>query len=92
MTFVYHPGVERVARLVKVLDAAGLAVFAVGGAPQSPSTTTDMPPIAAVLVGAITAIGGGLMRDLLAGQVPEVLRRELYALPALLGAAIVVVC
>ena len=45
----------------------------------------------AVLVGGITAVGGGILRDVLAGQVPEVLRRELYAVPALLGAAIVVV-
>ena len=45
----------------------------------------------AVLVGGITAVGGGILRDVLAGQVPEVLRRELYAVPALLGALIVVV-
>ena len=43
------------------------------------------------MVGIITAIGGGMIRDLLAGQVPEVLRRELYALPAALGAVVVVV-
>jgi uncharacterized membrane protein YeiH len=43
-----------------------------------------------VLVGGITAVGGGLLRDLLSGEVPEVLRRELYALPALAGAAVVV--
>ena len=48
-------------------------------------------PVAAVLVGGITAVGGGILRDVLAGQVPEVLRRELYAVPALLGALIVVV-
>lgn len=45
----------------------------------------------AVLVGVITAVGGGMLRDLLAGQVPEVLRRELYAVPALLGSLLVVV-
>jgi uncharacterized membrane protein YeiH len=39
----------------------------------------------------ITAVGGGILRDVLGGQVPEVLRRELYAVPALLGSAIVVV-
>jgi uncharacterized membrane protein YeiH len=90
VTFVYHPGVERLARLVKVLDAVGLAVFAVGGAVTA-LATPGIPPLAAVIVGAVTAVGGGALRDLLAGQVPEVLRRELYALPALLGAAMVVV-
>ncbi|MGB7820488.1 MAG: TRIC cation channel family protein, partial [Ornithinibacter sp.] len=44
----------------------------------------------AVLIGGITAVGGGLLRDVLAGRVPEVLRRELYAIPALAGAALVV--
>ena len=90
VTFVYHPGVERLARLVKVLDAVGLAVFAVGGA-LTALAMPGIPPLAAIIVGTLTAIGGGALRDVLAGQVPEVLRRELYALPALLGAAIVVV-
>lgn len=80
---------RRFSRLVLVLDAAGLAVFAVAGALKA--LAYDVGPFAAVVVGVITAIGGGLLRDVLAGQVPEVLRRELYAVPALIGALIVVV-
>ena len=49
-----------------------------------------MDPLTSVIVGGITAVGGGIVRDVLAGQVPEVLRREMYALPALLGSALVV--
>ncbi|NUO91165.1 MAG: trimeric intracellular cation channel family protein, partial [Dermatophilaceae bacterium] len=90
VTFLFHPGVERVTRFVRVLDAAGLAAFAVAGSLKA-VTTAGVSPVAAVLVGVITAIGGGIVRDLLAGQVPEVLRRELYAVPAMLGAVIVVV-
>jgi uncharacterized membrane protein YeiH len=90
VTFVYHPGVERLSRLVKVLDAFGLAVFAVGGAIVA-LATVGIPPLAAIIVGTLTAVGGGALRDVLAGQVPEVLRRELYALPALLGSTIVVI-
>jgi uncharacterized membrane protein YeiH len=90
VTFVYHPGVERLGRLVKVLDAAGLAVFAVGGALIA-LARPGIPPLAAIVVGTITAVGGGALRDVLVGQVPEVLRRELYALPALLGSTMVVV-
>jgi len=90
VTFLFHPGVERVTRFVRVLDAAGLAAFAVSGSLKA-VTTPGVSPVAAVLVGVITAIGGGIVRDLLAGQVPEVLRRELYALPAMLGSIIVVV-
>jgi uncharacterized membrane protein YeiH len=88
VTFVFHPGVARITRLVRILDAAGLAVFAVAGALKA--LGVDAGPIAAVLIGVITAVGGGILRDVLAGQVPEVLRRELYAVPALLGSALVV--
>lgn len=90
VTFLFHPGVERITRFVRVLDAAGLAAFAVAGSLKA-VTTVGVSPIAAVLVGVITAVGGGVLRDLLAGQVPEVLRRELYAVPAMLGAVIIVV-
>lgn len=77
-----------VSRLVRLLDAAGLAVFSVAGAVKAMSYGAG--PLASILIGAITACGGGLIRDVLAGQVPEVLRRELYAVPALIGAALVV--
>ncbi len=77
-----------VSRAVRLLDAAGLALFAVSGALVALSR--DAGPLAAVLIGGITAVGGGMLRDVLARQVPEVLQRELYALPALAGAALVV--
>lgn len=88
VTFLYHPGVERISRFVRVLDAAGLAVFAIGGSLKA--LGAGMDPLTSVLVGGITAVGGGMLRDLLAGQVPEVLRREMYALPALFGSALIV--
>lgn len=79
---------HRVPYAVRLLDAAGLAVFAVSGALVA--LDQDAGALAAVLIGGITAIGGGLLRDLLAGRVPEVLQRELYAVPALAGSALVV--
>jgi uncharacterized membrane protein YeiH len=88
VTFLYHPGVERISRFVRVLDAVGLAVFAVGGSLTALGAGANAIP--AVIVGGITAVGGGMVRDVLAGQVPEVLRREMYALPALLGSTLVV--
>ena len=89
VTFLFHPGVARISKLVRILDAAGLAAFAVAGSLKALGVGTA--PMTAVLVGTITAIGGGMLRDVLAGQVPEVLRRELYAVPALLGSTLVVV-
>ncbi|MEO6414193.1 MAG: TRIC cation channel family protein, partial [Pedococcus sp.] len=75
-------------RFVRVLDAAGLAVFAIGGSLKA--LGAGMDPLTSVIVGGITAVGGGIVRDVLAGQVPEVLRREMYALPALLGSVLIV--
>ena len=80
---------RRVPYAVRLLDAGGLAFFAVNGALVALSL--DAGALAATLIGGITAVGGGVLRDVLAGRVPEVLQRELpYALPALFGAALVV--
>lgn len=79
---------RRVPYAVRLLDAGGLALFAVNGALVALGVGAGA--LAATLIGGITAVGGGVLRDVLAGRVPEVLQRELYALPALLGAALVV--
>jgi len=79
---------DRVQRGVQVFDAMGLAVFCVTGA--SKATDFGLGPVQAVILGAITGVGGGILRDILLGGTPTVLRRELYAIPALLGAAVVV--
>lgn len=89
VTFFWHPGIGRIARTVRVLDAAGLGAFCVTGALRAVAIGTT--PQTAVIVGTLTAVGGGMVRDVLAGEVPEVLRRELYAVPAALGASVVVV-
>ncbi len=87
-TFFLHPRLARISRLVRVLDAAGLSLFAVSGSFKA--LAWGMPPMVCVVVGVITAVGGGLIRDVIVGRIPEVLRRELYAVPALIGALIVV--
>ena len=87
--FVLHPEVSRIARLVRLLDAAGLALFCVTGSVKA--LQYGMEDTTAVFVGVLTAVGGGLVRDVMVGQVPEVLRRELYAVPALVGSSAVVV-
>jgi uncharacterized membrane protein YeiH len=87
--FFAGAAVERVQRSVLFFDAMGLAVFCVAGA--SKGLAFHLGPVQATILGAITAIGGGMLRDVLLSEVPVVLRRELYAIPALAGAGIVAV-
>lgn len=89
--FWFHPGIARLARLnagIRLLDAIGLGFFAIAGTLKSLNAGLD--PVPAVLLGVVTGVGGGVVRDLLAGEVPLVLRQEVYALAALLGATIFV--
>lgn len=83
--FFVRARLEQVRRGVMVLDAVGLGLFAVTGATKA--LAYGLGPVQAVLLGAITAIGGGMVRDWLLGEIPAVLREGLYAVPALLGAA-----
>ena len=85
LTFFWHPLIGRQERLVGVFDACGLALFCVTGALRA--VAYGLGPLPAALMGMVTAIGGGMLRDLLAGRVPVVFRGELYATPALAGAA-----
>lgn len=87
LTFWFHPGFTRIGRLVVTLDGLGLGLFAVAGTLKALQLSVD--PLPAVMVGVLTAVGGGVLRDVLSGEVPRVLTdRELYAVPALVGAAL----
>ncbi|TNC52376.1 trimeric intracellular cation channel family protein [Rubellimicrobium rubrum] len=86
--FLFHPVVNRLLKPVMVLDALGLGLFAVTGCRKALEHGLD--PLASVLLGVLSAVGGGALRDLLVTEVPRVLREEIYALAALVGAAVVV--
>ena len=76
--------------LITLLDAAGLSFFAVAGAAKA--IEFGLNPLLCIMMGGITGVGGGAMRDVLIGRVPMVLRGDIYATAALLGAAVTVVC
>jgi uncharacterized membrane protein YeiH len=80
---------ERFERSVMVFDAIGLSLFAVTGA--TTALQFGLGPAQAVLLGTVTGVGGGMLRDLLLGEIPTVLREGLYAVPAMLGAAVLVI-
>jgi uncharacterized membrane protein YeiH len=88
VTFVWYPSVTRLRPVVLLLDAAGLGLFAVAGAEKALAFSVN--PFVAALLGMLTGIGGGVLRDLLVNEIPMVLRADLYALAALAGAGVVV--
>jgi uncharacterized membrane protein YeiH len=89
VVFFMSGHVQRFWTTILVFDAVGLAVFCTTGA----VTALDhgMNPIASLLLGVTTAVGGGLMRDVVANHDPQLFNpRDLYAVPAFAGSALVV--
>lgn len=88
VAFFISVELERFTKLITLFDAAGLAVFCVTGA--SKALDYGLGPVQAVLLGALTAVGGGTLRDVVIKRVPNVLTSDFYAVPALVGAALTV--
>lgn len=89
ITFYSSSRIVRMSNSVLIFDAAGLALFAVTGA--SKALSHGLNPLMAIVLGMVTGIGGGMVRDVLLAEIPTVLRGELYAVAALVAAVIVVV-
>lgn len=85
--FVVPPLFGRLRREVLILDALGMGLFASTG--TAVALSHGATPLAASLIGATTAIGGGVLRDILVNEVPLLLHSDLYAIPALVGSAMV---
>lgn len=89
IVFFWSSIVAKLSHPVRMLDAMGLALFAVAGTEKA--LAFGLSPVMAALLGMLTGIGGGVARDVLLAEIPAVLRSELYAVAALAGAAIVVI-
>lgn len=88
VTFFFHTSIGRVERVITVFDAFGLALFCVTGALKA--VDYGLEPLPAALLGMVTGIGGGMIRDVLAGSVPVIFEGVLYATPAFAGASVAV--
>ena len=88
VAFLFGRGLDRLAMPILVLDAAGLSLFAVSGALKG--LDLGVGAAQAVILGAITGVGGGTLRDVLIREIPAVLSSGLYAIPALVGAFLAV--
>ncbi|MFE4465785.1 trimeric intracellular cation channel family protein [Oerskovia sp. NPDC056781] len=88
--YFFHPRLERMRRGIIVLDAGALALFVIVGTTKGLDYGVGL--MAAVIVGTLTGIGGGVLRDLLTSEAPLILQdRQLYAVPAIVGASITAV-
>jgi uncharacterized membrane protein YeiH len=72
-----------------IADALGLGVFAITGAQKT--LTFGLSPVVAIMMGVLTAVGGGIIRDVLCSEVPLILKPEIYATAALAGATVYVI-
>ena len=86
-TFRWGWIIDRLRSSVQIFDAGGLALFAVSGTLKALAFQLD--PVPAVLLGMLTGIGGGMLRDVLVAEVPAVMRGDVYAVAALAGATVV---
>ncbi|HTN09068.1 trimeric intracellular cation channel family protein [Agriterribacter sp.] len=89
MTMGLHALVERMYQPVLLFDALGLSLFAVSGAHKALLYGHNAE--VAILLGMMTAVGGGVLRDVLLNRIPVIFRKEIYASAALMGAIVVVV-
>lgn len=89
IVFFWYAGVDRLRSPVLLFDAAGLSLFAVTGAQKA--LGFGLSPVMAALLGMLTGIGGGMTRDILLTDIPQVLRSDLYAVAALAGGSVVVI-
>lgn len=88
-TFVYSPRGEVPAGTLRVADALGLAVFTVLGAAKAQSF--EAPALVVIMMGTMSGVAGGAIRDLLCGEIPLVLRQEVYATASLAGGTLYVI-
>jgi uncharacterized membrane protein YeiH len=88
LAFAFQPYLHVPRMLLLTLDAGGLALFAVAGTEKA--LDARLHPLSAVLLGTITAVGGGTIRDILLTRMPAVLRVDVYATAALFGAIVLV--
>ena len=89
VTFFWYPDIDVRRRPVLLFDGAGLALFAVTGTQKA--LAAGLNPVMAALMGMLTGIGGGILRDVLVNQTPTVLQADLYAVAALAAGVVVVV-
>ena len=84
----YRAHKDKLDAVVNIFDAAGLAAFTVTGMDMAIADCGMGNPLLPVLLGMTTGVGGGMLRDVLTNAMPMVLRKRVYAVASLMGAAL----
>ncbi len=79
---------EVYSQVINIFDSIGLSVFVIGGVNSAVSCGFGENMFLSVFVATLTGVGGGVMRDIMAGRVPTILHKRVYALAAIIGAVI----
>ena len=79
---------EVYSQIINVFDSIGLSVFVIGGVNSAIACGFGENMFLSVFVATLTGVGGGVMRDIMAGRVPKILRKRVYAIAAIIGALI----
>ncbi len=87
-TFLFRRYIIRISRTLSIFDTVGMAIYVVLGVQKS--LVFEVNLMAAVILGMISGIFGGVIRDTLLNEIPLIFRKELYATPCLLGSALFV--
>ncbi len=90
LTFLISVRVGKRYIVLEWADAIGLSLFCVLGASKALSLTND--PVLAVTLGVVTAVVGGILRDIVCNEIPLILKREIYATAAMIGAVVYCLC
>jgi len=90
LVFFFSVKVGQRYKLLKWVDALGLSLFCVLGSSKALILTGD--PVIAITMGVVTAVAGGILRDIVCNEVPLILKREIYATAAFVGSLVYCVC
>ncbi len=75
-------------QIINIFDSIGLSVFVIGGVNSAIACGFEENMFLTVFVATLTGVGGGVLRDIMAGRVPKILRKRVYALAAIVGSVI----
>lgn len=88
-TLLFRRYIIRISRTLSIFDTIGMAIYVVLGVQKSISYEVNL--LAAVVLGMVSGIFGGVIRDTLLNEIPLIFRKEMYATPCLLGSSLFVI-